>query len=194
MRLALIGLVTALIVVFAARAVTASPDPPWPGGVVKVWAPTQGTIDTMINAATRWNRSGADVHITVVRDRDRADVIVRRDDDKLHALCGRLCFGYTTVNGGPGELYLRESLDALRPLSLWVAVHELGHVLGLRHRAGHGCSVMAAHWYDTSCPPSMGRQVGSVFDPRCAPATVDIEAAVRLYGGKVTRDPYCSAT
>ena len=197
MRLALIGLACALIVVLGARVVTAAdskPGPPWPGGVVNVWAPTQGTIDTMINAARRWNRSGADVHLTVVRDQDRADVIVRRDDAKLRALCGRRCFGYTMVNGGPGELYLRESLDELRPLSLWVAVHELGHVLGLRHRAGHGCSVMAPHWYDSSCPPSMGRQVGSVFDPRCAPATVDIEAAVRLYGGKVVRDPYCSAT
>jgi hypothetical protein len=39
------------------------------------------------------------------------------------------------------------------------------------------------------------RSPGQVFDPRCAPASVDVEAAIERYGGSVrTRDPYCSAT
>src|SRR5215213_8937966 len=115
-----------LTVVVASRA-RSRPAPPWPGGAIKVYAPTQGTIDTLIGAAKRWNASGAKVRVTVVRDERDADVIVRRDDARLRALCGAKCFGWTR----PGELYLRESLDHLTPLSVWVGVHELGHVLGL---------------------------------------------------------------
>jgi hypothetical protein len=158
---------------------------------VNVWAPTQGTIDTMLVAAKRWNQSGANVEFTVVRDRKDADVVVVRDDRRLRALCGRLCFGLTRGR----QLFLRESLAELTPLSVWIAVHELGHVLGLRHDTTHACTVMAPHWYDSTCPPSMSDRKGSVFDPRCAPAPVDVEAAIRRYGGSVrTRDPYCSGT
>jgi hypothetical protein len=158
---------------------------------VNVWAPTQGTIDTMIVAAKRWNASGANVAITVVRNRQDADVVIVRDDGRLNARCGRLCFGLTQGN----EILLRESLDHLTPLAVWIGVHELGHVLGLKHDRAHACTVMSPHWYDTRCAPTMSARRGSVFDPRCAPAPVDVEAAIRLYGGEVkTRDPYCSAS
>ena len=42
-----------------------------------------------------------------------------------------------------------------RPLSVWVAAHELGHVLGLHHRDGHNCSVMSPRAFDTNCAPSL---------------------------------------
>ena len=35
-------------------------------------------------------------------------------------------------------------------LNVWVAMHELGHVLGLRHREG-SCSLMNAQAYDDAC-------------------------------------------
>jgi hypothetical protein len=156
---------------------------------VNVWAPTQGTIDTMVAAAKRWNQSGANVRITVVKYRRDADVVVVRDDRRLHALCGRLCFGLTHGR----ELFLRESLAELTPLSVWIGVHELGHVLGLRHDTTDACTVMAPHWFDTRCAPTLSTRKGSALDPRCAPAPVDVEAAIKRYGGSVrTRDPYCS--
>ena len=49
----------------------------------------------MIVAAKRWNGSGANVRITVVRYERDADVIVRPDDRRLREQCGRLCFGFT---------------------------------------------------------------------------------------------------
>ena len=98
-------------------------DPP---KAVNVYAPTQGTVDTMTAAAKRWNASGANVRITVVRDAVDADVIVRRDDPRLLEDCGPRCFGLTTSH----EILLRESLDHLTPLAVWVAVHELGHSIG----------------------------------------------------------------
>jgi hypothetical protein len=145
----------------------------------------------MLVAAKRWNQSGANVRITVVRDREDADVLIVRDDLRLDGRCGRLCFGLTIGD----EILLRERLDHLTPLAVWVGVHELGHVLGLEHDREHSCTVMSPHWYDTRCAPTMSDRRGSVLDPRCAPAPVDVEALVRRYGGEVrTRDPYCSAT
>jgi hypothetical protein len=162
-------------------------DPP---KSVTVYAPTQGTIDTFIVAAKRWNESGANVRITVVARRRDADVVVTRDDARLRALCNERCFGLTVGD----EILYRESLDHLTPLGVWIAVHELGHVLGLEHDRRSTCTVMSPHWYDTRCAPTMSDRRGSVFDPRCAPAPVDVEAAIRLHGGEVAaRDPYCSA-
>jgi len=119
-----------------------------------------------------------------VRDRKDADVVVVRDDARLRRLCGRLCFGLTHGR----ELFLRESLAQLTPLSVWVGVHELGHVLGLRHRAGPECSLMSAHAFDTRCPPSLGATSATPAQLACVPAPADVEAAARLYGGAPGRE------
>ena len=95
----------------------------------------------MITAAERWTQSGAQRRDPRRRRRERdADVIVRVDDQRLLKLCGRDCLGYSTSIGRPSDGQQRDpaALEPRpatpRPLSVWVAAHELGHVLGLHHR------------------------------------------------------------
>ena len=63
-------------------------------------------------------------------------------------------------------------------LNVWVAMHEFGHVLGLRHREGT-CSLMNAQAYDDACTFAGASGAGPL---PCGPASGDVEAAARLYG------------
>ena len=65
-------------------------------------------------------------------------------------------------------------------------MHELGHVLGLRHREG-SCSVMNAQAYDDACTfTGAGAERGPL---PCGPATGDVAAAARLYGRDAAARP-----
>jgi hypothetical protein len=197
--LALLGLAAITTLITATRivpAVAGASDPRWPHGVVNVWVATD-TPDTMITAAKRWSDSGANVDIRVVRFQKDADVIVRNDDKRLLKLCGRDCLGYSTSIGRPGdghsEIILRSNLAGMpRPLSVWVAAHELGHVLGLHHRKGHDCSVMSPRAFDTRCAPSLAANYPTPDELACVPAPADVDVAAGIYGGAAaTRDPRC---
>ena len=97
----------------------------------------------MITAAERWTGSGANVA-------DPRSSIAQRTPtwssaSTTAACCA--CAGATASatarrsgarSDGRSEVLLRSNLGGTpRPLSVWVAAHELGHVLGLHHRTGH---------------------------------------------------------
>jgi hypothetical protein len=156
---------------------------PWPGGRV-TYFDASGSAAAVDGAAARWNQSGARVQIVRAPYRERADVVFVVAGSELRASCGARCLGLASAIGRPSEGRVTVLLNPViagetTPLSVWVAMHELGHVLGLRHREG-GCSLMNAHAYDDGCGFAAGAAERGPLP--CGPAAGDVAEAARLYG------------
>ena len=156
---------------------------PWPGGRI-TYFDVSGSGAVVDAAAARWNHSGARVRILRARDRAHADVVFVARDEELRESCGASCLGLTSSIGHPpggrATVMLNRSIAGdPTPLGVWVAMHELGHVLGLSHRDGR-CSLMNAHAFDDSCSFAAGTADNGPLP--CGPAAADVAAAVLLYG------------
>jgi hypothetical protein len=187
--LVLVALAAAVLALAAeVLPVVAAPDgpAPWPGGRVTFFD-ASGSAAVIDAAARRWNRSGAAVELRRAPDRAHANVVFVADGPRLRSSCGASCLALSSSIGRPREGQVTVMLTpgiTGRPtaLSVWVAMHEMGHVLGLRHRRG-ACSLMNAHAFDDTCSFDTRRVAGGRLP--CGPATADVAAAARLYG----RDP-----
>ena len=168
----------------------------WENGEVSYYD-ASGMERTVATAAARWNASGAKVRLRAVEQREQADVVFESDDVKLRRSCGTDCLGYTTAIGKPQDgqtlVLLADELGGEpRALSVWVAGHEIGHVLGLRHRTGRTCSLMSEHAFDTRCAPALTAEQATMEQLACVPAPADVEVAAAIYGGAPERrDPRC---
>jgi Dual-action HEIGH metallo-peptidase len=196
-RRPLLIVVLAAVLATVAAAAEAGRTRTWPNGVVSYYDET-GMQRTVATAVARWNSSGAHVRFHAVRSPAAADLVLRVDDHRLQGLCGTDCLGFSSDIGRPSsgkqsEVLLSGALaGTARPLSVWVAAHELGHVLGLRHRHGRACSLMSEHAFDTRCSPSLDAETATPEQLACVPAPADVQAAAGMYGGAPARvDPRC---
>ena len=171
--------------------VLAAGDEPqaWPGGRVTYYD-VSGSREAVDAAARRWNRSGVRVQLTRADSRAAADVVFVADRKRLRDRCGTRCLGLSSSIGRPRDGRVTVLLDAGiagRPtaLNVWVAMHEFGHVLGLRHREGT-CSLMNARAYDDACTFTGTSERGPL---PCGPASGDVRAAARLYGREPAARP-----
>jgi Matrixin len=180
----------ALVLALSAWPAAGGNDPqPWPGGRL-TYFDASGSNEAVAAAARRWNSSGAKVRLVPARTRASANVVFVAERARLRQRCGPRCLGLSSSIGRPASGRVTVTLDpqiAGRPtaLNVWVAMHELGHVLGLRHREGT-CSLMNAQAYDDACAFAGSADEGPL---PCGPASGDVAAAARLYGRDAAARP-----
>ena len=149
------------------------------GGQVLVYNPT-GWQDTMRAAADAWNRTGVTPTIVFTSRDSGAYVVVEASTRKLDQRCDEVyeCAGFAERHEHWARITLRDAdrdLDRrASPVSVRLAAHELGHILGLPHEFDD-CALMNTDTGWRRCSSQID------FDNIRGPLRTDITAAQRLY-------------
>ncbi len=174
----------------------------WPGGRITYFDATKDK-DAVAAAVGLWNRSGVNVHFRKIRNRKRADVLIRNTHN-VPMGCGS---GYGTLGylgGRQGYVNIlhgsaKDGQTCAWPGQTIVLVHELGHVLGLGHIDSR-CSIMnSSHTNGVAPTRCLGRDPDDARPGRwwCrGPEQKDLAVVRKIYGGKakaVRADPWCDA-
>ncbi len=190
---AAIGAAVLIVWVTVARPSPAAPSGRWPAGDIRIHD-TSGWTRAIQLAIRQWNSAGLGVRFVPVAGRERADVVVAADEERVRRRCAETCAAFVTRIGyragaEPSELVLGErrhnerKLPSLKDVQL--VVHELGHVLGLRHR-DLDCKVMN---------PELARDCAPLLAAEgwlCGPLERDLAKAATLYDVRPNAvDPHC---
>jgi hypothetical protein len=151
-------------------------------GEIRVFNPT-GWQRNFRAAADAWNRTGVTPKFVFVHHARRGQVTVTASTKAVAARCDETypCDAVAQRRGRHGAIWLPTQVGEERrsPALVRLIVHELGHVLGLRHEV-HDCARMNT---DTGA-----RLCGALRVPpdtyECGPLQHDLLAAERLYGAR----------
>ena len=190
---AVTGSAILLVAVTAAAPGLAAPPGRWPAGDIRIHDGS-GWRRAVALAIRQWNGAGLGVRFVPVASPERADVLVVADDERVGKRCAERCAAFVTRIGyragaAPSEVVLgeRRHSERKRPSlkDVQLVVHELGHVLGLRHRE-LDCKVMNPE-LARACDPLLGTD-GWL----CGPLERDLLKAGALYDVRPRAvDPYC---
>lgn len=199
LRLAACIAVAAATVLAAAGAAarTGSPDEPgrWPSGLIRVYD-ASGWHRAAGLALAQWNAARLGVRFVQVGRRADADVVIVTDAERAGRTCGEACEAFVTRIGYGGEDVLPSEVVLPEPSptgwrrpsveDVQLLVHELGHVLGLRHREDE-CKVMNPELAQ-ACRPALSGD----GEWLCGPLPRDLRKAAALYRVRPAHmDPYC---
>jgi hypothetical protein len=162
-------------------------------GEIRVYNPT-GWQRSVRDAADAWNRTGVTPKFVFVHDARHAQVTVTASTEAVAARCRETytCDAVARRRGQRGAIWLPTQVgeEVPSPPLVRLIVHELGHVLGLRHEM-HACARMNTDTGARLC--AVLRVPPDTY--ACGPLQHDIQAAERLYGHRTDPSyrPWCSA-